>query len=267
MPLCVSSAHLCVPLLTMITIIGIDCATQPQKTGLAVGTWDGTAVFLHTVTLGHKKEPLAHILANWLPADQPTLLAIDAPLGWTADLGDQLANHQAGQPLSLPPNTLFRRETDRHIWQRTGKLPLDVGADRIARTAHAALTLLEELGQLTQQAISLAWQPTSLSQLNAIEVYPAGTLKVLFDPTRVPSYKGNDGENGRSAILHHLKQHVTLPPDSQLLLKNDDALDAALCVLAGADFLRGLAKPPANMAQAKKEGWIWVRTQREQANE
>ena len=251
----------------MITIIGIDCATQSQKTGLAVGAWDGTAVSLHTITLGLKNPSLAHTITSWLPSDQPTLLAIDAPLGWPADLGNQLATHRAGDPLSVPPNTLFRRETDRHIWQRTGKLPLDVGADRIARTAHAALTLLVELRQLTKQAIPLAWQPTNLSQLSAIEVYPAGTLKVLFDPTRVPSYKGTDGENGRSAILHHLKQHVTLPPDSQLLLKNDDALDAALCVLAGADFLRGLAKPPANLKQAKKEGWIWVRTQREQANE
>jgi len=251
----------------MITIIGIDCATQPQKTGLALGTWDGTVVSLHTITLGQKNQPLAQTITSWLPENEPALLAIDAPLGWPADLGDQLATHQAGDPLSMPPNTLFRRATDRRIWQRTGKLPLDVGADRIARTAHAALSLLVELRQITQQPIPLAWQPSLSSPLSAIEVYPAGTLKVLFDPMRVPSYKGRDGGNGRAVILHHLKQHVTLPPDAPLLLKNDDALDAALCVLAGADFLHGLAEPPTNLKQAQKEGWIWVRTQREQANE
>jgi hypothetical protein len=49
----------------MITIIGIDCATQAQKTGLALGTWDGTAVTIHTITLGQKKQSLAHTIAGW----------------------------------------------------------------------------------------------------------------------------------------------------------------------------------------------------------
>lgn len=243
----------------MITIIGIDCATQPQKTGLAVGKWDGTAVSLHTITLGKRTESLAHTIASWLPKNEPTLLAIDAPLGWPMDMGSQLVNHQAGDALSVPPNTLFRRETDRHIWQRTGKLPLDVGAERIARTAHAALTLLADLRQICQEPIPLAWQPQLEHTLSAIEVYPAGTLKMLLAPTRVPSYKGKDGGNGRFTILNKLKQIVTLPPNIDLLWQNDDALDAALCVLAGTDFLQGLAEPPTNLPLAKKEGWIWVR--------
>lgn len=247
----------------MITIIGIDCATQPQKTGLALGMWDGTAVSLHTLTLGQRTHTLAQIIASWLPANQPTLLAIDAPLGWPADLGEQLISHQAGDPLPVPPNTLFRRATDRHIWQRTGKLPLDVGADRIARTAHAALALLTDLRQLTGQPIPLAWQPENLPTLSAIEVYPAGTLKMAFAPERVPSYKGSEGGNGRSAILNKIKPEMILPPETGLLQQNDDALDAALCVLAGADFLQGRAEPPTNWPQAKKEGWIWTRRQSE----
>src|SRR5437016_7332440 len=40
---------------------------------------------------------------------------------------------------------MFRRVTDDVIYERLGKRPLDVGADRIARTAHAALRFLEEL--------------------------------------------------------------------------------------------------------------------------
>ena len=247
----------------MITIIGIDCATQPQKTGLAVGSWDGTAVSLHTITLGSKKEPLAQTIASWLPKDEPTLLAIDAPLGWPAELGKQLANHNAGSPLPALPNTLFRRETDRYIWQRTGKLPLDVGADRIARTAHAALSLLAELRQICNEPIPLAWNPQLKQNVSVIEVYPAGTLKMMFDPMKIPRYKRKDGENGRSTILHHLKQQIALLPAAHLLLQNDDALDAALCVLAGADFLRGLAEPPTNLTVAQTEGWIWVRTKRE----
>ncbi|WP_420644402.1 DUF429 domain-containing protein [Candidatus Leptofilum sp.] len=251
----------------MITIIGIDCATQPQKTGLALGTWDGTAVSIQTVTLGNKSSSRAQTIVNWISPNCPTLLALDAPLGWPADLGNQLAAHQAGDALPIPPNMLFRRETDRRIWQRIGKLPLDVGADRIARTAHAALSLLAELRRHTGRKIPLAWEPHLTHPIHAIEVYPAGTLKTLFAPMKVPSYKGKDGRNGRIAILNQLTNDVTLPPATHLLENSDDALDAALCVLAGTDFLRGLAEPPTNRPQAQKEGWIWVRQQREQSDE
>jgi len=44
-----------------------------------------------------------------------------------------------------------------------------------------------------------------------------------------------------------------------MLEKNDDALDAAICVLAGADFLRGEAAEPPDIETARKEGWIWFR--------
>ena len=37
-----------------------------------------------------------------------------------------------------------------------------------------------------------------------------------------------------------------------------DALDAAVCVLAGRDFIRGHALSPPDLDEAKREGWIWV---------
>jgi hypothetical protein len=40
---------------------------------------------------------------------------------------------------------MFRRMTDRAIHKNVGRTPLDVGADWIARTAHAALRFLAEL--------------------------------------------------------------------------------------------------------------------------
>jgi hypothetical protein len=41
-------------------------------------------------------------------------------------------------------------------------------------------------------------------------------------------------------------------------MSNADALDAAVCVFAGLNFLRGHALPPPNLDEAKREGWIWV---------
>jgi predicted RNase H-like nuclease len=151
---------------------------------LAWGRWDGTAVTLHHTSLGRRQESIAQTIARWLPTDGRALLALDAPLGWPASLGKALADHQAGGPLPDPANTLFRRETDRFIWQQTGKLPLDVGADRIARTAHAALALLQELRHLTGLSIPLAWEPDFAADMAAIEVYPAGTLRALFRPDK-----------------------------------------------------------------------------------
>ena len=46
-------------------------------------------------------------------------------------------------------------KADRFIQQRTGKTPLDVGADRIACTAHAAFRIIGELRKKTGVAVPL----------------------------------------------------------------------------------------------------------------
>src|SRR5204862_1418897 len=73
------------------------------------------------------------------------VLAIDAPLGWPVALARTLFTHRAGERLSSPANDMFRCTTDSFIQRELSKTPLDVGADRIARTAHAALRFLEDL--------------------------------------------------------------------------------------------------------------------------
>ena len=61
---------------------------------------------------------------------------------------------------------LFRRETDREIKRRLGRQPLDVGADRIARTGHRALEILSKLADsLKLREILLAWVPAPRAQL------------------------------------------------------------------------------------------------------
>jgi hypothetical protein len=44
---------------------------------------------------------------------------------------------------------------------------------------------------------------------------------------------------------------------------NDHLIDAAVCVQAAADFLRGRCQPPPDLELARKEGWIWVATRDE----
>jgi predicted RNase H-like nuclease len=240
------------------TIIGIDCATQAKRIGLALGGDDGATAAITQVLLGSMVDAVAETIAAWTTPGEPTLLALDAPLGWPAGLGRELYQHQAGAPLQGEANHLFRRHTDRVIKRTTGKLPLDVGADRIARTAHAALALLQALRQRTGQPIPLAWHPELNSGLQAIEVYPAGTLAAYGVDAR--GYKKREGRAQRQALLRFLAQQLSLPQDCALMEDNDDALDAALCVLAGLDFLRGRAMEPDDLHATRKEGWIWVRT-------
>ena len=244
-----------------ITIIGIDCATQDKNVGLALATFEQSEAHIDQVPGELKEGSVLKIVADWIAHHSPALLALDAPLGWPKGLRQALRGHKAGKPLRVEPDKMFRRETDLFVKCEFGKTPLDVGADRIARTAHRALKLLHELRAQTGQDIPLAWKPRMISRTCAIEVYPAGTLKA--HGIDAPGYKEKDAQNARLSLLAQLEQHHLKPPtdvDSLGCLKrNADALDAAICVLAGVDFLRGEVYEPDDLKLAKKEGWIWVK--------
>jgi len=239
-------------------IIGIDCATNPKKVGIARAEFAAGQCAVTSLELGGDDENLPATITRWLPTSGPALLAFDAPLGWPSPLGAALANHSAGEPLAESRNNLFRRATDRFVKEQIGKQSLDVGADRIARTAHAALGLLGEIRERSGHPIPLAWSDQVLEGPAAIEVYPAATLVAH----RLPStrYKGRSDEDQRQLMLRGLAGRIEIPPTTALLAAaNADALDALVCVLAALDFLRGDALPPGKRDQARREGWIWVR--------
>jgi len=241
----------------MITVIGIDCATVPGKLGLARGEINESSLAILDAKKVKKQESLEEVICSWIQPSIPTLLAIDAPLGWPIMLGEALIEHKAGMPIRRDANSLFRRETDRYIKRIIGKQPLDVGADRIARTAQAALTLIEEIRQKTGLAISMAWETELQPGISVIEVYPAATLTAWGMLNS--GYKKVENIAERREILGALEKQARLDCDFTAMEQDDDILDAAICVLAGADFLTGRAMPPENMNLALKEGWIWVR--------
>jgi predicted RNase H-like nuclease len=238
-----------------IQIIGVDCATVNSKVGLAFGRFaDGRAIITEAYLCPKDKTVSEMIVAALQP---PTLLALDAPLGWPAPLGRALVDHTAGKPIPAFPDELFNRETDRFIQQTVGKRPLEVGADRIARTALAALRLLGEIGRAAGQPIPLAWRPDFPGAAAAIEVYPAATLKAYGLPAQ--NYKKPAQKEARAAMAAQLAGLITLPANHAPLIASADVLDAAVCLLAAADFLAGNGIPPANEFMARREGWIWIK--------
>jgi predicted nuclease with RNAse H fold len=239
-------------------VVGVDCAIEEARTGLAYGRVrdDGTLELLR-VTLGTAGESATATIAGWIDGADAYVVALDAPLGWPAAMARTLDAHRAGEIMAPDADELFRRETDRFVQRELGKLPLEVGADRIARTAHAALALLHEVRKRTVKPLPLGARPGAESC--AIEVYPAATL--LSRGIAPTGYKGSASTSraARARILERLSTEVALGVSRDVLIDNSDLLDAMLCALAATDFATGQALTPPDPTLAVKEGWIWFR--------
>ncbi len=239
------------------TLIGIDCACDAKKVGLARAEWREGRTVVTDILPGRTAEAVVKTVADWITRAESCLLALDAPLGWPMTMGRELVDHQAGEAIDTLPNELFRRKTDRNIQRRFRKTPLDVGADRIARTAHAALSLLGNLRSRTGRPIPLLWDHNLGSGAAAIEVYPAATLLAHGMPAS--GYKKNTQRSTRAKIADALGAVLTLPEDLGSMLNDADCLDAVVCVLTAVDFMEARAVPPSDLLTAQREGWIWVR--------
>jgi hypothetical protein len=209
-----------------------------------MGQVRGEGVCIDQSATGASWRSPASIVLEWLQDHDDVLLALDSPLGWPAGLGASLAVHQAGAPLDADANTLFRRAADAEIKRRLGKQSLDVGADRIARTAVAALGFLETLRRATGRSIPMAWGPSDKPDWRVIEVYPAATRLAY-------------GVLDKGGVLDGFGAALDCAAVNMTTCSVDEA-DACVCVLAAADFLLGRAVPPTDLDLAQKEGWIWV---------
>lgn len=242
-----------------ITIVGIDCSANPQKVGLVLASVIDSKARLLQAQIGKRKPSIPKTVAAWISESEFTLLALDAPLGWPIAMGNALVSHRAGEPLLENPDAMFRRLTDMVVKKEIRKTPLEVGANLIARTAHSALCLLEELRRITEQPIPLAWSPQTKSHLAVIEVYPAATLAAHGFPAS--GYKKGQTVSNRKAIVSGIRRYLEVQNHESILLKYHDALDATICVIAALDFLAGKSIQPSDfdMEHVRKEGWIWVR--------
>ncbi|MEL6614251.1 MAG: DUF429 domain-containing protein [Bacteroidota bacterium] len=250
-------------------LVGLDCATQPQNTGLARATLEEGRVRVLEARIGRTAEGIVDTLVGWLSESPRAVFALDAPLGWPLPMGALLAAHQAGGPLApeasgpgqTPADQMFNRETDRIVRRMLGKKPLEVGADRIARTALTALATLEAVGHRVE--VEMGWTPGAVASGEApsrhvLEVYPAATLLARGLPTR--GYKASEAHDLRARLVDALDADLE-PEPRAAAIATDHGLDAVLCCLAAADYARGDVLTPeaagVSDERARREGWIW----------
>jgi hypothetical protein len=181
------------------TIVGIDCATLASKTGLAFTEYVDGRLEVNACMIADSRIPVAEQVVRWLKPTTSALLALDSPLGWPALLGTTLADHKARAAIYARSNELFRRRTDEVVKTTLGKSPLEVGADRIARTAISALSLLADVGVLIGKNIALAWDARFDTGIRAIEVCPAGTLRA-YQQIGIVSKSGDVDQDKRSLV-------------------------------------------------------------------
>lgn len=239
-----------------VRLIGVDCAAQRNHVGLAYLELGSNGLKVLDVDRASASvDPLERVV-HWIKTSDRGVLGLDAPLGWPAALGQVLKHHEAGMRLGPDSDTLFRRATDRDIYLRLRKTPLDVGASFLARTANAALELLGEARVWTGCGIPMGWEPGPPSEWVAIEVYPAATIRGRSLP--VVPYKKTSDREGRRELVSALEGTIDLSGFEDTLIGSADALDAVLCGYAAATFVNQDVCSPMDMDVARKEGWIWA---------
>ncbi len=237
-----------------IRLIGVDCATVPDRTGVAVGQLTAGGLQLLAVHSPTRTLDVAGVVGEALGDHPDAILALDAPLGWPLALGAMLPHHHAGAVVEATPAALFSRATDHALHRRLGKQPLEVGADRIARTAVAALALLATVRAATGRSLPVATVTPYTGGAQAIEVYPAAL--VAADGHRV---RGREAVAGAKLALAATALGDSLAPHLGVATAAGDALDAILCVVAAGHHAAGrTVPPPIGLAEAaRREGWIW----------
>lgn len=256
-----------------VLLIGWDAAVDPRNTALSLVRYDPPEVTVEAHAVPRTTGELIATVSQWLQSATATLLCVDSPLGWPYRMAPILSGHVAGTGMRAMADELFRRFTDLDVRRRVGKTPLDVGADRIARTALATLDAIDAVRGSVARTIDLVIDiqdpRKDPSTVLLLESYPAGWFASEDIGTR--GYRPPAGRSQREDLLRqveHRLQATGLPMkyavERSSLVQRADDLDALVCTLSGIDYLLGRCPAAGSDVReiAHTEGWIWCKDQR-----
>jgi predicted nuclease with RNAse H fold len=241
--------------------VGVDLAAEPAGTAVATIDWSGSGsagrATVRDVVLGADDDRLLDCV---LAADKA---GIDCPLGWPAEFVAFVVAHHDGHVLAPAALTgrdwrrrLAYRGTDVAVREVTGRWPLSVASDRIARPAMRAAGLLARLARLGCP-VGRAGEGV------VVEVYPAGSLRQWGLPHR--GYKGRDNAEQLDRLVDRVLDAagwLSLGVHEGLCRSSDHALDAVIAAMTAYAAARGLTTRPGpdQLGLARTEGWIAVPT-------
>lgn len=216
----------------MIRIAGLDLAAGRGRSALAALDLDAVSGRLHYVTHEHPVGSDAEIVAS-LRALGAAVLAIDAPLSLPATVAAALGVPGAPPPSMLPDDASpYLRAAERDpLWRRLGVRPLPVSF----------------LGGLTFRALALLPRlRAALPETAIIEAFPSGALAALGITRHDDGKRGSASSRrakttavARAAVQHGLARYIAGLPESTSVPLDADQLDAVLCALTAAAYLRG----------------------------
>ena len=236
--------------------LGIDLASDPEKTAYCMVEWSGGTAEVRELAVGREGGPLANDDRLLQLHGQGDVTGIDCPFGWpTAFLAFLCAaSRPTGEPIQQhqrPYRELRYRATDLAVHRVVGRWPLSVSSDLIAVAAFRCQGLLTRMG-LTDRS----------GDGRVYEVYPAAALEVWGLVSK--RYKGGHGRPQREALVAQLLERAEwLMVDQksrEQLASSDDALDALVDALNARAAKLGLTvRPEADEHRAAvREGWIAI---------
>lgn len=233
--------------------VGVDLASQPEKSSLCVIEWVGKPRITDLVRPATDDA----IVERARDADA---IGIDCPLGWPTPFVEMIRRHHEGTATSgidADPRDLRLRTTDQWLRRHhTPRDPLSVSTDRLGIVALRGIGILERL----------VGPGADRSGADGVyEAYPAGSLAVWgLRSTGYKSTGRNDGAavEARAEIVTALAPHIDLGSWSERLVDNADDLDAVVTAIVAGLGHAGLstAAPPEHRKVATIEGWIHVPT-------
>ena len=138
-------------------------------------------------------------------------------------------------------------------------MPPEVGADRIARTARAALELLAAHSRSSNRSRCAGLEP---GQSRRARSRSTRRRRLRSRGIAYGGYKGDPAPAARRArpILERLQPELRAEIQRELLTENDDLLDAVRVRGRGRRLrARPGASSRATATRAEREGWIWFR--------
>lgn len=252
--------------------VGIDLATEPKRTGVAVVTLDGPRATASLPPAGFAADDRSLVGI----VDRSTVVGLDSPLGWPDDFVAAVTAHRVSarwptfehRSADKIRESLRHRKTDLFVRSLDlGSTPLSVSSDLIGVVAMR--------GAWLQSAWAQRWGRLESRDGTGrlVETYPAAALRAWgLLARRGARYKGGGTLEQRGAqrvererIMGELEEQSAqwLDVDDALRdesVRSDHALDALVSALVALAARVGATHhvPKDDNDAARREGWIHV---------